>query len=83
MLCSWLAKQKVVKKKELPIIDHAKMEYPTFRKNFYVESPEISSMTAEEVRVSCRSGCACRCCRVYFCLPAPAYPVDLLLSPLG
>ncbi|KAL5240835.1 hypothetical protein ACI65C_008245 [Semiaphis heraclei] len=36
-------------KKELPKIDHAEISYLPFRKNFYVEVPEISRMTAEEV----------------------------------
>lgn len=38
-------------KKELPKIDHSKVEYSDFRKNFYVEVPEISRMTPEEVEV--------------------------------
>lgn len=45
----WLASQKTVKKKELPKVDHSKIEYQPFRKNFYIESPEIAAMTAEEV----------------------------------
>lgn len=36
-------------KKELPKIDHAGMSYISFRKNFYVEVPEISRMTLEEI----------------------------------
>lgn len=36
-------------KKELPKIDHSKVEYNDFRKNFYVEVPEIGKMTLEEV----------------------------------
>lgn len=36
-------------KKELPKIDHTKVEYSEFKKNFYVEVPEISRMTTEEV----------------------------------
>lgn len=38
-------------KKELPKIDHTKVEYSDFRKNFYVEVPEIARMTPEEVEV--------------------------------
>ncbi|KAG8235777.1 hypothetical protein J437_LFUL016306, partial [Ladona fulva] len=35
-------------KKELAKTDHAHVEYITFRKNFYVEVPEIARMTPEE-----------------------------------
>jgi ATP-dependent RNA helicase DDX46/PRP5 len=36
-------------KKELPKIDHTKMEYNEFKKNFYVEVPELAKMTQQEV----------------------------------
>lgn len=36
-------------KKELAKIDHSNVEYTPFRKNFYVEVPEIARMTPEEV----------------------------------
>ncbi|XP_049803386.1 probable ATP-dependent RNA helicase DDX46 [Schistocerca nitens] len=36
-------------KKELAKIDHTNVEYTPFRKNFYVEVPEITRMTPEEV----------------------------------
>lgn len=36
-------------KKELAKVDHAEMNYIQFRKNFYVEVPEIARMTQEEV----------------------------------
>jgi len=36
-------------KKELAKVDHTKQEYMPFRKNFYVEVPEIARMTPEEV----------------------------------
>nr|XP_022906743.1 probable ATP-dependent RNA helicase DDX46 [Onthophagus taurus] len=36
-------------KKELAKIDHNEIMYHTFRKNFYVEVPEIARMTQEEV----------------------------------
>jgi len=36
-------------KKELPKIDHAEISYLPFRKNFYVEVPEITRMTSEEI----------------------------------
>lgn len=38
-------------KKELAKIDHSSMNYITFRKNFYVEVPEIAKMTNEEVEL--------------------------------
>lgn len=37
------------KKKELVQTDHSKVYYASFRKNFYVEVPEIAKMTPEEV----------------------------------
>lgn len=36
-------------KKELAKIDHSTIEYSSFKKNFYVEVPEISKMTQEEM----------------------------------
>jgi len=36
-------------KKELPKVDHAKIEYEPFVKSFYVEVPELAKMTAGEV----------------------------------
>ncbi|XP_059470035.1 probable ATP-dependent RNA helicase DDX46 [Neocloeon triangulifer] len=39
----------VKQKKELAKVDHSKETYKPFRKNFYVEVPEISKMTQEEV----------------------------------
>ena len=37
------------KGKELPKVDHTSVEYPPFRKNFYVEVPELARMTKQEV----------------------------------
>lgn len=37
------------KKKEVPVIDHEKVEYEPFRKDFYTEPAEVSQMTPEEV----------------------------------
>lgn len=36
-------------KKELAKIDHNEIRYAAFRKNFYVEVPEIAKMTQQEV----------------------------------
>lgn len=36
-------------KKELAKIDHSTIEYSNFKKNFYVEVPEIAKMTQEEM----------------------------------
>lgn len=36
-------------KKELAKIDHNEIRYASFRKNFYVEVPEIAKMTHQEV----------------------------------
>ena len=40
---------KLKKKKELPTINHSKIKYDLFRKNFYVEPAELADMTEEEV----------------------------------
>lgn len=39
----------IKQKKELPKIDHSTMNYSDFKKNFYVEVPEIAKMTQQEV----------------------------------
>ncbi|KAF1817119.1 P-loop containing nucleoside triphosphate hydrolase protein [Eremomyces bilateralis CBS 781.70] len=36
------------KKKEIPTVDHAKVDYEPFRKDFYVELPELRDLTEEE-----------------------------------
>jgi ATP-dependent RNA helicase DDX46/PRP5 len=36
-------------KKVLEQVDHSKMDYIPFRKEFYIEVPEIAKMTDEEV----------------------------------
>lgn len=47
---SWLtAKQKKLKKKEIKLVDHLKANYIPFRKDFYIESAEIASMSSEEI----------------------------------
>ncbi|KAL9966213.1 hypothetical protein ACROYT_G024252 [Oculina patagonica] len=40
---------KTKKKKDLQAVDHEKVYYSTFRKNFYVEVPELARMTPEAV----------------------------------
>ena len=37
------------KKKDIPAVNHAKMQYEDFRKNFYSESIELSEMDSDEV----------------------------------
>lgn len=39
----------IKQKKELPKIDHSTVNYSNFKKNFYVEVPEIAKMTQQEV----------------------------------
>ena len=39
----------IKQKKELAKVDHSTMEYDSFKKNFYVEVPQIAKMTNEEV----------------------------------
>ncbi|KAK5672541.1 pre-mRNA processing RNA-helicase [Batrachochytrium dendrobatidis] len=37
------------KKKDIVPVDHSRINYEPFRKDFYVEPPELANMTAEEV----------------------------------
>lgn len=36
------------KRKDIPVVDHSKIDYEPFRKTFYVEPPEVAAMTDEE-----------------------------------
>ncbi|KAF9347365.1 pre-mRNA processing RNA-helicase [Mortierella sp. AD094] len=40
---------KRIKKKDIPAVDHSKIQYDYFRKDFYLEPPELAEMTPEEV----------------------------------
>ena len=42
---SWLEKQAKMKRKDIKPVDHSKMQYAPFRKDFYIESKEISAMS--------------------------------------
>ena len=44
-----LKKKEKGSKKELALVDHSKVAYSDFRKDFYVEVPELARMTEEEV----------------------------------
>ena len=44
-----MMKNNIDKEKDLKIVDHSKMNYDYFTKNLYIESPEISKLTPEEV----------------------------------
>merc|ERR1719181_770183 len=41
--------QKYAAKKELPEVDHSKVEYHTFKKNFYIQVKNITAMKEHEV----------------------------------
>ncbi|KAJ3170888.1 pre-mRNA processing RNA-helicase [Geranomyces variabilis] len=43
------AKKIAAKRKDLAPVDHSKMEYEDFRKDFYIEPPELAGMTPAEV----------------------------------
>ncbi|KAI3474022.1 hypothetical protein Pfo_028810 [Paulownia fortunei] len=45
----FMKRVKKTKVEKLSIVDHSKIDYPPFRKNFYIEVKEISRMTSEEV----------------------------------
>ena len=44
-----MMKNNIDKEKDLKEVDHSKMNYDYFNKNIYIESPEISKLTPEEV----------------------------------
>jgi ATP-dependent RNA helicase DDX46/PRP5 len=46
---NFLALQKKAKRKELQKVNHAKIHYEDFRKDFYIESPEISKLSEKQV----------------------------------
>ncbi|KAF9144778.1 pre-mRNA processing RNA-helicase [Linnemannia schmuckeri] len=43
------AAAKRIKKKDIPTVDHSKIQYEYFRKDFYLEPPEMADMTPEEI----------------------------------
>lgn len=45
----FMKRVKKTKAEKLSLVDHSKIEYPPFRKNFYIEVKEISRISAEEV----------------------------------
>ncbi|KAJ4963773.1 hypothetical protein NE237_023712 [Protea cynaroides] len=45
----FMKRVKKTKVEKLSIVDHSKIQYPPFRKNFYIEVKEISKMTDEDV----------------------------------
>ncbi|KAL3700308.1 hypothetical protein R1sor_018330 [Riccia sorocarpa] len=45
----FMKRVKKSKAEKLALVDHSKMQYASFRKNFYIEVKEISRMTPEEV----------------------------------
>lgn len=45
-----LAPVKLKKKKEVPTVDHSKIQYEPFRKDFYTEPLEVKEMSAEDVK---------------------------------
>ncbi|KZV57880.1 DEAD-box ATP-dependent RNA helicase 42 [Dorcoceras hygrometricum] len=45
----FMKRVKKTKVEKLSIVDHSKIDYPPFRKNFYIEVKEINKMTPEEV----------------------------------
>ncbi|KAF8364607.1 hypothetical protein HHK36_033421 [Tetracentron sinense] len=45
----FMKRVKKAKVEKLSIVDHSKIQYPPFRKNFYIEAKESSRMTSEEV----------------------------------
>ncbi|KAI3900358.1 hypothetical protein MKW92_035693 [Papaver armeniacum] len=45
----FIKRVKKTKVEKLSLVDHSKIEYPDFRKDFYIEVKEVSRMTPEEV----------------------------------
>ncbi|XP_075522346.1 DEAD-box ATP-dependent RNA helicase 45-like [Primulina tabacum] len=44
----FMKRVKKTKVEKLSIVDHSKIDYPSFRKNFYIEVKEINRVTSEE-----------------------------------
>ncbi|ORY06094.1 P-loop containing nucleoside triphosphate hydrolase protein [Basidiobolus meristosporus CBS 931.73] len=42
---------KKLKKKDIAAVDHSQMNYEPFRKDFYIEPPELADMTPEQVDI--------------------------------
>ncbi|KAJ2057835.1 pre-mRNA processing RNA-helicase [Coemansia sp. S146] len=42
---------KRLKKKDLAVVDHSKMNYESFKKDFYIEPAELRNLTVEEVDI--------------------------------
>lgn len=42
---------KKVKRKDIAAVDHSKMDYEPFRKNFYIEPPELREMNPDQVNM--------------------------------
>ena len=40
---------KKLKKKDLAVVDHNQVKYEPFRKDFYIEPPEMHDMTPDQV----------------------------------
>ncbi|KAJ1514201.1 pre-mRNA processing RNA-helicase [Coelomomyces lativittatus] len=45
------AAKKLAKKKDIQTIDHSAMNYPSFRKDFYIEPPELALLTHDQVKL--------------------------------
>ncbi|KAJ3100217.1 pre-mRNA processing RNA-helicase [Phlyctochytrium bullatum] len=45
------AKKLAAKRKDLAVVDHSTLTYEAFRKDFYVEPPEIAALTSAEVDI--------------------------------
>ncbi|KNE61287.1 hypothetical protein AMAG_07028 [Allomyces macrogynus ATCC 38327] len=45
-----LAAKKLGKKKDIAAVDHKSIAYEPFRKNFYIEPPELAALTVDEVK---------------------------------
>lgn len=48
--------QEAQKKKEVRVVDHDKMEYPSFRKKFYIAPKEINDMTEANIEIQRMGG---------------------------
>lgn len=44
----FMAQLEKKKRKDIPIVDHSKISYEPFRKQFYYEAPELTAMSSEE-----------------------------------
>jgi hypothetical protein len=66
---------------KLGVVDHSKIDYEPFRRNFYIEVPDLSKMSAQEVAELRKSLDGIKVWTLPFCLAVFLLYVRVLLLP--